>query len=188
MRLETWDDMVYSPREDSFALLWHVKALCKGNMLDMGCGSGILGIGAALRGCTVTCADLNPLALSLTEKNAEHNKVTITTVLSNLFENIDETFDFMSFNPPYLPNEQRIRVDLMGGKKGNEITINFLKQAKKHLSKEGVILITVSSLSQADETFGAIRELGYCYDLLETKKFDFERLYLVKIMHASSRM
>ncbi len=52
-------------------------------VLDFGCGSGVLGIAAALRGARrVTCIDYDPQAVLATQQNAERNGVTerITTL------------------------------------------------------------------------------------------------------------
>lgn len=46
-------------------------------LLDFGCGSGVLGIAAALLGAEkVTCVDYDPQAVWATEQNAERNGVT----------------------------------------------------------------------------------------------------------------
>lgn len=51
-------------------------------VIDYGCGSGILGIGAALLGATnVIAVDNDPQALTATEENARRNSVTLTAEL-----------------------------------------------------------------------------------------------------------
>lgn len=46
------------------------------SLLDMGCGSGILGIGAALLGATdVVCVDIEQIAVETTKENAQINKL-----------------------------------------------------------------------------------------------------------------
>lgn len=48
-------------------------------VLDFGCGSGVLGIGAALKGAAqVTAIDNDPQALTATRDNAERNGVSLT--------------------------------------------------------------------------------------------------------------
>ena len=47
-------------------------------VLDFGCGSGVLGIGAAIKGARdVFCFDIDPRALDASKKNASLNKVRI---------------------------------------------------------------------------------------------------------------
>ena len=51
------------------------------NVLDMGCGSGILGIGAALLGCShVDAVDIDMVATRIAEENAEKNGVSKETM------------------------------------------------------------------------------------------------------------
>lgn len=52
------------------------------SVLDMGCGSGILGIGAALMGCAhVDCVDIDMVAARIAAENAEKNGIS-SSVLS----------------------------------------------------------------------------------------------------------
>lgn len=49
-----------------------------GRVLDLGCGTGILGLAAALLGAeSVLAVDLNPLCVSTTAQNAEQNRLAI---------------------------------------------------------------------------------------------------------------
>ena len=51
-------------------------------VLDYGCGSGILAIGAALMGArTIDAVDIDPAAVRATAENAAHNGVTLTAGL-----------------------------------------------------------------------------------------------------------
>jgi methylase of polypeptide subunit release factors len=63
---------VYTPREDSYLLAEAVNGLVEGIVLDMGTGSGIQAITAALKPqvTEVVAVDINPLALELAERNA----------------------------------------------------------------------------------------------------------------------
>jgi len=181
MKLDVWEGLVYEPREDSEVLLKHVQSICHGKVLDLGCGSGILGIGAALTGCDVTSADLNPLALKLTKHNCELNGVKTNLVFTDLFQNVHERFDFIVFNPPYLPDADYPHRDLTGGPVGNELTVKFLKEAKHFLRENGNVILAICSLSKPEETIEAIKREGYSYELLETAKFPWEELYVLKL-------
>ena len=51
-------------------------------VVDFGCGSGVLGIGAAVKGAKdVFCFDIDPRALEASKKNAELNKVDVRVSL-----------------------------------------------------------------------------------------------------------
>ena len=81
--------MVYEPSDDTFLMLKNIKIGKGENVLDMGTGSGIIGIHCAKNGANVTSADINPYAVELAEKNAGLNNVKINVIQSNLFEKIN---------------------------------------------------------------------------------------------------
>jgi len=89
--------MIYEPKEDSFLILKYIKNYCNGNVLDMGCGSGILSLEAMKYSKDVLGVDSN-------EECVEHcKKKEINVVRSDLFSNVNGKFDLVIFNPPYLP-------------------------------------------------------------------------------------
>ena len=60
---------VYKPGEDSYLLQRHVERLVFGNVLDMGTGSGIQAVTAAIKQevSKVLAVDINPVALIAVE-------------------------------------------------------------------------------------------------------------------------
>ncbi|KAK2964327.1 putative S-adenosyl-L-methionine-dependent methyltransferase [Blattamonas nauphoetae] len=59
------------------------------NILDLGCGPGILGIGAKiLDALTVTSVDIDDSALSIAQSNAEHADVSIEFIRADVFESL----------------------------------------------------------------------------------------------------
>ena len=100
-------------------------------------------------------------------------------ILEICFLDIKEKFNLIIFNPPYLPEDSRepkySQIATTGGKKGSEITNKFLEQAKKHLEKNGKILLLTSSLTKA------IKWKNWKKKLLTKKKLFFERLYVFEI-------
>ena len=69
----------YTPKEDSFMMLEQVKRYSKGNVLDMGTGSGILAIEAAKKAKKVIAADIDKEALKEAENNAKKQKIKNNT-------------------------------------------------------------------------------------------------------------
>ncbi|MBI4448359.1 methyltransferase [Candidatus Woesearchaeota archaeon] len=168
---------MYEPAEDSFLLKKHVERYAKGKVLDVGTGSGILALAALKKTKDVLAVDINAEAVEHAKKEGVNAK------LSDLFSNVKGKFDLIIFNPPYLPEDEEEDKEskriTTGGKKGSEISLRFLKQAKKHLAKEGKILIVASSLTGNVEKL--VKKEGYNYKLLEAKKIFFEelRVYLL---------
>ena len=76
-------------------------------ILDMATGSGYIALALAhhLPRAHIVATDIADVALELTEKNSEHNKIRNITILkSDLFESIPcgERFDIIVSNPPYI--------------------------------------------------------------------------------------
>src|SRR3989344_2309934 len=118
--------MIYDPEEDSFLLAKYVDKFAKGKILDLGTGSGIQAEIALRHTKNVLAVDINEEAV-----NYVKNK-NIKAKVSDLFSNINEKFDLIIFNPPYLPNEnledKESRLITTGGKYGYEILERFFSQ------------------------------------------------------------
>src|SRR5262245_50005791 len=60
------------------------------SFLDLGCGSGIIGLCAARAGARVTAVDINPAAVQCTAENATRAGFTIDARVSDLFAAVPE--------------------------------------------------------------------------------------------------
>ena len=168
---------MYQPAEDSYLMSEILKQklpkLLKQNpnlkFLEIGTGSGIhLETAKQLGTKNIFSSDINP-------KSVSHcNLLGFNCVHSDLFENIKDKFNLIIFNPPYLPEDKRepaeSQTETTAGKKGNEIINRFLKQAKKHLTKDGKIFLITSSHS------GDIDFQGYNAKEIGCEKLFYERL------------
>ncbi len=180
---------IYQPEEDSFFLSDTLKNHLrrsdrKINILDMGSGSGIQAKTCLnLRFTHVTASDINKEAIK-SLKDTFKKKIKI--IKSDLFSNINRKFDLIIFNPPYLPEHKfDSEKDTTGGKKGFEIILKFLKQAKKNLNSNGEIIILFSSLSNPDIIKKTAETIGYKSELIAKKSLFFEELfiYTLKLKH-----
>ena len=176
--------MIYEPDEDSFLLVKQVKKLAKDKkVLDMGTGWGILAETALESGAKdVLAADIDEEVVEFVKSKG------IKVKTSDLFSDIDEKFDLIIFNPPYLPEDEledfEIRNVTTGGKEGYEILERFLIDAKRYLNKNGEILIVFSSLTNKEKVDSILKENEYEFKILETKKMFFEELYVYLVkMH-----
>ncbi|MBS3086508.1 methyltransferase [Candidatus Pacearchaeota archaeon] len=178
---------IYEPAEDSYlmseALRKELPKLLKVNpnlrLLEMGAGSGINLVTAKSSGIKID----NILGVDVNSKAVKYcRSLGFKVILSNLFSKIDgQRFDVIVFNPPYLPLDEKepknSRRETTGGKKGNEIIIKFLKQAKKHLTKEGKIFLITSSHSESVNFNG----LGFKAKEVANKKLFFEEIFVWRI-------
>ena len=82
-----------------------------GEILDLGCGWGVIGISIARKwpGTKVTMADVNTRALDLSRKNAERNRAEVICAESDGMEALaDRNFDAVVTNPPIRAGKQVI--------------------------------------------------------------------------------
>ncbi|MGB1697843.1 MAG: methyltransferase, partial [Thermoplasmatota archaeon] len=77
---------VYEPSDDSFLLARVVKdhAGPGVRVLEVGCGTGLVGLTAAKAGAEVTLTDANPFAVELARHNAKENEVRVEVVETDL--------------------------------------------------------------------------------------------------------
>ncbi len=173
--------MLYNPAEDSYLLKKCVEKYSKGKtVLDIGSGTGIQAIASLNSGAkSVLCSDISLELISFLKKQG------LNAIKSNLFSNIKGKFDLIIFNPPYLPEDKREDMEsrraTTGGKEGDEIILKFLKQSVKHLEKNGIIFLLVSSLTPKKRILELLRELSLKKKLLSKEELFFESLEVWKI-------
>lgn len=170
---------VYEPAEDSFLLRDFVSELdLEGEKaLDMGTGSGVIAVEMANQGADVTAADINPEALEVTRERAEEAGVDIDFVESDLFEDIEQEFDVITFNPPYLPGEEGVGDEeiWLGGEEGTEVVSEFLEKVDNYLRPGGEAYVILSSRSDYEELANE-----YDLEIVDTEKLWFEELFVAK--------
>lgn len=173
--------MIYQPKEDSYLLEKEVRKYAnKKRVLDIGSGSGIQAKEALeARAESVLCADISNKAVRFLKKEG------FNAIQSDLFENVEGKFDLIVFNPPYLPRDSRedpqTRLQTTGGKKGDEVIVKFLKNVRKYLINNGIILIVFSSLTPRRRILKIMKEKGLKKDVLSEEKFFMEKLEVWKI-------
>jgi release factor glutamine methyltransferase len=173
---------VYKPGEDSYLLQKYVEELVSGRVLDMGTGSGIQAVTAAAKNTvqSVYAVDVNPAALIAAERRALDAGVLskIEFGLSDLFNNIEDRFDWIIFNPPYLPSSGGYdEASWAGGDTGGEVIKRFQEEARGYLTAGGSILMIYSSHSGLTED----DFIGYKVDNLEEIELFFEKIYCVRL-------
>ncbi len=178
---------VFEPSEDSLLLADCLKKSdAKGKIaLDMGCGSGLQGINAFLLGAKkVFFADIDGNAVANARQNAKalgFSKIA-SFKKTNLFSALKgKRFDLIVFNPPYVDSGvQKKWLDTDGGKKGREVLDAFLKQAKKHLGKNGLLFFVQSSLNGEQKTKKILKEAGFEFEVVAQKRLFFEELVVFR--------
>ena len=151
-------------------------------VLDMGCGSGIIGITLALELAAVkpdvVMADISESALALTLENAAGLGAKVRTYRSDLFEAWtakDDNpvvppadFDLVLANLPYVPDGEAVSAEvthdpataLYGGADGLDVVRRFLRDALPHLADNCLVMLEVGH-DQGHATAAIMQELGY---------------------------
>lgn len=177
---------VYPPAEDTWLLLDYVEFL--GSMgklrgakfLEVGCGSGVVSIRAAMLGADVLSVDINPIAVENTLYNAERLGVKLEARVSDIFSNVSGLFDVIVFNPPYLPGDPGQPASDPAWSGGREMGVvkRFFRDVPKYISGEGVFGIVLSSLSNVDSLVDYAEAFGIRMTRWAARRLFFEEISL----------
>ena len=104
------DETVLDPRPESELIVEKVLELSDTNLslIDLGTGSGCLAISIALErpNFKIFASDISLDALKIAEINSIYHKTPITFIKSDWFSEINNTFDIIIANPPYISENE----------------------------------------------------------------------------------
>lgn len=130
----------------------------KGQILDLGCGYGPIGIYISrVTEASVDMIDVNNRAIELALKNAKLNNVNVNVFNSNIYENVHKKYDFIITNPP-------IRV-------GNDILYKILIDAKEYLVKDGELWFVINKNQGAKSVMKKLEEHYNVHIINKSKGF-----------------
>ena len=125
------------------------------NMLEIGCGTGIVSISVDLESSVdVTAVDISEKALENTRINKENLNSKIKIINSDLFSNINEKFDLIYSNPPYIKSceienlqvevrDYEPRLALDGGEDGLFFYRSIIKSSPEFLNHKGFLVFEI---------------------------------------------
>ena len=131
----------------------------KGDILDLGCGYGVVSIILSkFIDANFDAVDVNKRALHLAEMNIKlNNSSNINIFESYCYDNVDKKYDYIITNPP-------IRA-------GKEVVYKMLREAKEHLKPDGFLYFVmrkdhgaktaIKDISDIYETEIVSREKGF---------------------------
>lgn len=180
------DERVLIPRFETELLvektIGYIKKLFNRNInvLDIGTGSGCISITLKkLLDCDITGVDISDDALSLARENALNNSVDINFLKSDIFSSINDKYDVIISNPPYISYDE----DIMDVVKNNEPHLalyandnglyfydKILSLCSNYLNNKFLIAFEIGYM-QGD----AIRDLAFRY--LNDVKISIEKDY-----------
>ena len=93
-----------------------INNLC-GNVLDLGCGIGVVGIilGTINKNINIDMVDINDRAINLAKVNMSLNKVKGNVFISDVYSNINKKYNYIITNPPIRAGKEVVRRFLLGG-------------------------------------------------------------------------
>lgn len=118
-------------------LLNNLPANISGEVLDFGCGAGVIAcfVGLHFKEANLTLADVSALAIASSEKTLAINGLRGKVIATNSLSNITEQYQYVFSNPPF---HQGIKTHYVA-------TESFLSGIKKHLKKQGTLTIVANS-------------------------------------------
>lgn len=166
-------EAVLSPRQDTEILcedaIAHLQEkVSEGKpvkVLDMCTGSGciIISLKCAVPQIAATAADISTAALEVAKENAKRLSAEVEFVETDLFENINDKYDLIVCNPPYIRTEVieslmpevrdfEPRGALDGGADGLDFYRRVIEAAPKHLQADGKLIFEIGVEQRADVT------------------------------------
>ena len=152
-------------------LQWDLPAALE--ILDMGCGSGVLGLSlaAARPAWKVTLADVSLDALALAQENAAALGISnVRMFQSDLFSNVKGPLDGIVANLPYIPESDRATLTrevmhdpslaLFSGLDGLDLIRQFIPQAF-HQLKPGAWIVLEIGHDQASQVSEILQTSGF---------------------------
>jgi release factor glutamine methyltransferase len=123
-------------------------------VLDLCTGSGYIGLSIKKKiNANVTLSDISKDSIKQAKKNSKINKLKVKIIKSNMFENINEKYDLIISNPPYIPNHIKLSKSILkfepfnalfGGKDGNNFYKIIIQNVSKYLRKNGILILEIS--------------------------------------------
>ena len=169
------DERVLVPRSPLAELIerhfapWLSDSRPIGDILDLGTGSGCIGIACAYAfpDARVDLADISADALDVARRNvAEHGlEDQVEVIQSDLFSALKgRHYDLIISNPPYVGLEEldnlpaeyhhEPRLGLAAGAEGLDVVMEILRQATDYLKRDGLLIVEVGASQYAlCETF-----------------------------------
>ena len=172
---------VLSPRSETEELIYkvieYIKSINKNNIkiLDLCTGSGIIGITLRKelesKSIEVVASDISEEALKVAKENAIMNEAEVKFIQSDIFENINEKFDIIVSNPPYIAYNDKVTMEenvlnydphlaLFAEEDGMYFYREIVENAKEYLEEDGLVFFEIG-YDQREKILKLANENGF---------------------------
>ena len=155
---------VLSPRMETEELIYkvieYVKATNRNNLkiLDLCTGSGIIAITLKKEleqvSVDIIASDISEKAIEVAKENAQNHNADIRFIQSDIFNNIDDKFDIIVSNPPYIDRKDEVTMQdnvlkydphlaLFAEDEGMYFYRKIIEQANDYLDENGIIFFEI---------------------------------------------
>ena len=126
------------------------------NILDIGTGSGCIAITIKKElNANITAVDISNDALSVAKENAKNNNIDINFYQSDIFSNVNDKFNCIISNPPYIKEDEEImdivknnepHLALYANNSGLYFYDEILKNCSNYLTNDFIICFEIGYL------------------------------------------
>ena len=155
---------ILSPRMETEELVYKVIDYIRKNnltnikILDLCTGSGIIGITLKKEleefDVKILASDISSRALTVAKENASSLKADISFVESDLFSNIQDKFDIIVSNPPYIAHDDKKTIKenvlnydphlaLFADEEGMYFYRNIIEKSRPYLNEKGIMFFEI---------------------------------------------
>ena len=131
------------------------------NIIDLGCGSGVIGLTLKkkLSNVEVTLLDISNEALNISQENAKLLDLDVNFIESDMWDKVDGKFDVVISNPPYIRNDEEIEdlvfnnephLALFGGIDGLDLYRKIHDGLLNHVKEKFLLALEIGDMQKDD--------------------------------------
>jgi release factor glutamine methyltransferase len=171
------DQRAMVPRPETEELVEFLKSKIpnpKSQILDVGTGSGVIALSLASEfpEAQILAVDISDDALALAQENAARLNLAgrVRFLKSDLFENVEGTFDLVVANLPYVSTQARDTLSrevlhdpaiaVFASGRGDELIRELIVQGPSRLRPGGMLALEIG-IGQTEPLFSALAEKNY---------------------------
>lgn len=178
---ETQDD-VFHPTDTTVLLIEAAMQVIHGpkKILDLGCGSGVVGLALALQGLNsgpVYASDISDKAVRLAIRNADQYKIPLIARCGSLFEPwqgqkfsviIDDVAGIADDIAP-ISSWYSENIPCNAGEDGTKWIVQIISTSREYLTEDGILVFPVLSLSNQAQILRTLKETYTNFELILKK-------------------